>query len=151
MWHDFFSSQLFGVIIGALITGGFAYFTMRHQLKHQEEIDAKIYNRDKRNETYLAIISFFQQLLDIEFDRSLHTIDQDFIKEYEQTKAMVYMYASQEIKENFPTFNQCFDNDPITNSYTKSELKDSFNEMLIQIFMELEADKNKEDKLCLKQ
>ena len=49
MWHDFFSSQLFGVIIGAVITGGFTwlldYFKGRRERKQ--------YLIHKREELYI--------------------------------------------------------------------------------------------------
>lgn len=150
-WSEFFSSQSFGVIIGTVIAGVFSYFTMRTQLAYQRQFEADTYNRNKRNETYLAIIKFFQRLLDVDFNRMLRSYDENIINEYERTKALVYMYASQEIKDIFPIFKQCFDTDYFTGTYTKEELQDAFNLMQIQIFVELESSKKPKGILkCLK-
>ncbi len=140
VWWQWLISLLCG-LAGAALGGYISYKTMLAQQDKQREFETDTYNRNKRNETYLAIIKFFQRLLDVDFDRMLRSYDEDIINEYEQTKAMVYMYASQEIKDIFPIFKQCFDTDHFTSTYTKEELQDTFNLIQVQIFIELESTK----------
>lgn len=51
-WGDFFSSQLFGVIVGALLTGGFTWL-LDHLRYYRER---KLHFCTKREETYLLAI-----------------------------------------------------------------------------------------------
>ena len=48
-WNDFFSSQLFGVVIGALMTGGFTW--LLDCLRYKRERKAHI--QQKREELYI--------------------------------------------------------------------------------------------------
>ena len=51
-WKDFLSSQLFGVILGSLLTAGFTCFLDWLKSKREE----KIHLREKREETYLKVL-----------------------------------------------------------------------------------------------
>lgn len=55
-WYDFFSSQLFGVILGALLTGGFKWLSdlFRSRREHKQHI------LFKREETYLETLDVLQ-------------------------------------------------------------------------------------------
>ena len=51
-WSDFFSSQTFGVIIGAVLTAGFTWFIEYLRAKRDE----KLHLKRKREETYTKIL-----------------------------------------------------------------------------------------------
>lgn len=141
LWNDFFSSQLFGVIIGALITGGFTW--LLDCLRYKRECKAQI--QQKHEETYLSVIRFFHSLLDVDFERMSKFLDNDVKKEYENVKAMVYMYASQAIRDLFPSYKDCFESDSISHKYQKQELQNTFNQILMQIFIETGTKKGKDN------
>lgn len=62
-WTDFFSSQIFGIIVGALITTGFTWFLdWRKSVREQ-----KFRSIEKRNEAYFAVFDVFWGVLDTNF------------------------------------------------------------------------------------
>ena len=54
-WSDFFASQTFGVIIGSLLTAGFTWFIEWRKAATEQ----KFHIREKREETYLKILSIY--------------------------------------------------------------------------------------------
>lgn len=65
-WPDFFSSQLFGIILGALLTGGFNWLLdlFRNRREHKRHI------RFRQEETYLEALGVLQ-----EYCEYAHSID----------------------------------------------------------------------------
>lgn len=58
-WSEFLSSQLFGIILGALLTGGFTCFIeWRKSVTEQ-----KLHLRAKREETYQRILLIYYRYL----------------------------------------------------------------------------------------
>lgn len=53
-WADFVSSQLFGIILGALLTGGFTWFIESQKASRDE----KIYLKRKRESLYQKMYDF---------------------------------------------------------------------------------------------
>ncbi len=60
-WSDFFSSQTFGVIIGAVLTAGFTWFIEFLRARSDE----KLYLKRKREEAYLSALEVFFDTMNI--------------------------------------------------------------------------------------
>ena len=88
-WADFFSSQIFGIIVGALITTGFTWFLdWRKSVREQ-----KFRSIEKRNEAYFAVFDVFFGLLDTDFNGVGEVYDEHIVGKYEKTRAAVFMYG----------------------------------------------------------
>ena len=82
-WADFFSSQIFGIIVGALITTGFTWFLdWRKSVREQ-----KFRSIEKRNEAYFAVFDVFFGLLDTDFNGVGEVYDEHIVGKYEKTHA----------------------------------------------------------------
>ena len=135
-WSEFFSSQLFGVIIGAIFTGGFTWFLDWLRSKRER----KFRFQDKREETYVDIIKVFHTLLDNNWQ--IYEVEKRVAVMIDEIKAKAEMYASQEIKSLMPSFYDFFHKDEAVLSIShernsKKELADIFNEILLQIMLEV--------------
>ena len=131
-WADFFSSQIFGIIVGALITTGFTWFLdWRKSVREQ-----KFRSIEKRNEAYFAVFDVFFGLLDTDFNGVGEVYDEHIVGKYEKTRAAVFMYGSKEMKKLLPPLKLHFENKIDRESY-KDEIQKIFNEIVVQIFIEL--------------
>ena len=93
---DFFSSQTFGVIIGAVLTAGFTWFVEFLKDKREE----KLYLKRKREETYLKILSIYyihNQEQNSPFNQLISTLPQMIEKIY----PAINMYGSKNIKKTY--------------------------------------------------
>ncbi len=105
-WADFFSSQIFGIIVGALITTGFTWFLdWRKSVREQ-----KFRSIEKRNEAYFAVFDVFFGLLDTDFNGVGEVYDEHIVGKYEKTRAAVFMYGSKEMKKLLPPLKLHFEN-----------------------------------------
>ena len=131
-WADFFSSQIFGIIVGALITTGFTWFLdWRKSVREQKNRSI-----EKRNEAYFAVFDVFFGLLDTNFAGIGEIYDEHIVGKYEKTRAAVFMYGSQEMKNLMPPLKLRFENKFDRENY-KDEIQQMFNKVVVQIFTEL--------------
>ena len=131
-WADFFSSQIFGIIVGALITTGFTWFLdWRKSVREQKNRSI-----EKRNEAYCAVFDVFFGLLDTNFAGVGEIYDEHIVGKYEKTRAAVFMYGSQEMKKLMPPLKLRFENNFDRENY-KDEIQQMFNKVVVQIFTEL--------------
>lgn len=89
---DFFSSQLFGVIIGALLTGGFALLLdwLRSEREHTQHI------RQKREELYIQILDVLM-VYNMSKHNSLQKQTQEVLVTINKLQAHVGLYASKKV------------------------------------------------------
>ena len=97
-WSEFLSSQLFGIILGALLTGGFTCFIeWRKSVTEQ-----KLHLRAKREETYIKVLDVLM--------RSDKCYREKYVdeKEYEEYKrlfndlqSLMLVYASSKIYKEY--------------------------------------------------
>lgn len=126
-WNDFFSSQLFGVIIGALTTGGFTW--LLDCLRYKRERKAHI--QQKREELYLKVCSVL-----MEHDK--YCRDQDWdeacLMIYNQIQAEMLIYASKNIYKQYYALDT-----EICSVYAKMKSKKQREEMSNKIADKVEA------------
>lgn len=131
-WAEFLSSQIFGIIVGALITTGFTWFLdWRKSVREQKNRSI-----EKRNEAYFAVFDVFFGLLDTNFAGVGEIYDEHIVGKYEKTRAAVFMYGSQEMKNLMPPLKLRFENKFDRENY-KGEIQQMFNKIVVQIFTEL--------------
>lgn len=131
-WADFFSSQIFGIIVGALITTDFTWFLdWRKNVREQKNRSI-----EKRNEAYFSVFDVFFGLLDTNFAGIGEIYDEHIVGKYEKTHAAVFMYGSQEMKNLMPPLKLHFENKFDRENY-KDEIQQMFNKVVVQIFTEL--------------
>ena len=95
-WSDFFSSQTFGVIIGAVLTAGFTWFIEYLRAKRDE----KLYVKRKREEVYLKLYDFLMRLeKDIRIRKNNYMSEET--KNYYNNLEMQTIWASNEVSEKF--------------------------------------------------
>lgn len=131
-WAEFLSSQIFGIIVGALITTGFTWFLdWRKSVREQKNRSI-----EKRNEAYFAVFDVFFGLLDTNFAGVGEIYDEHIVGKYEKTRAAIFMYGSQEMKNLMPPLKLRFENKFDRENY-KGEIQQMFNKIVVQIFTEL--------------
>ena len=98
-WSDFFSSQTFGVIIGAALTAGFTWLIEYLRAKREE----KLYIKRKREEVYLKLLDLLSEYIELHNDnKAPNDVEmKEFWVRYKQLRPAVKVYASQHIKEWF--------------------------------------------------
>lgn len=67
--QQFFSSQTFGVIIGAVLTAGFTWFIEYLRAKREE----KLYLKRKREEVYLKLLDLLSEYTELHRDNKTHS------------------------------------------------------------------------------
>lgn len=106
-WSDFFSSQTFGVIIGAVLTAGFTWFIEYLRAKRDEEL----YVKRKREEVYLKLLDLLNEYIELHNDnKTPNDVEmKEFWVRYKQLRPAVKVYASQHIEEWFlESLNETF-------------------------------------------
>lgn len=106
-WSDFFSSQTFGVIIGAVLTAGFTWFIEYLRAKRDE----KLYVKRKREEVYLKLLDLLNEYIELHNDnKTPNDVEmKEFWVRYKQLRPAVKVYASQHIEEWFlESLNETF-------------------------------------------
>ena len=123
-WAEFLSSQIFGIIVGALITTGFTWF-----LDWRKSVcEQKNRSIEKRNEAYFAVFDVFFGLLDTNFAGVGEIYDEHIVGKYEKTRAAVFMYGSQEMKNLMLHLNYVS-----RINLTEKIIKARFNKCLIRL------------------
>ena len=106
-WSDFFSSQTFGIIIGAVLTAGFTWFIEYLRAKRDE----KLYVKRKREEVYLKLLDLLNEYIELHNDnKTPNDVEiKEFWVRYKQLRPAVKVYASQHIEEWFlESLNETF-------------------------------------------
>lgn len=95
-WSDFFSSQTFGVIIGAVLTAGFTWFIEYLRAKRDE----KLYVKRKREEVYVKLYDFLMRLeKDIRIRKNTYMSEET--KNYYNNLEMQTIWASNKVSDKF--------------------------------------------------
>ncbi len=105
--QQFFSSQTFGVIIGAVLTAGFTWFIEYLRAKRDE----KLYVKRKREEVYLKLLDLLNEYIELHNDnKTPNDVEmKEFWVRYKQLRPAVKVYASQHIEEWFlESLNETF-------------------------------------------
>lgn len=89
-WSDFFSSQTFGVIIGAVLTAGFTWFVEYLRAKREE----KLYLKRKKEEAYLSALEVFLDTMNI-------VDDEKWAQNIKSTSAKIALYLPNDDMEEF--------------------------------------------------
>ena len=93
-WAQFFSSQIFGIILGSLLTAGFTWFVEWRKSVGEQ----KVHLREKREEVYLKACDILMRL-----DKCYREkyVEQDEYEEYKKLfndlQSHMLVYASSEI------------------------------------------------------
>lgn len=95
-WAEFFSSQLFGVIIGALLTGGFTW--VLDLLRDKREYQIKF--KEKRQETYLLAIDALLEY-SMYVQNNLTELVPKGIQKLNSLQAYIGLYASGKISDEY--------------------------------------------------
>ena len=95
-WNDFFSSQLFGVIIGALMTGGFTW--LLDCLRYKRERKAHI--QQKREELYIQAIDLLM-IYDVYTQNDKSEYFLEIAKRINELQAKIGIYASKEVSKRY--------------------------------------------------
>ena len=97
--QQFFSSQTFGVIIGAVLTAGFTWFIEYLRAKREK----KLYLKKKREEVYLKLLDLLSEYTELHRDNKTHSDIEikDFWEKHKKLRPEVKVYASQHIEEWF--------------------------------------------------
>ena len=93
-WSVFFSSQLFGIILGALLTGGFTGCWEWLQSERSREI----YIKQKREELYIAVC---QVLMEHEKYRRSHEWPQRCKTMFNELQGKMLIYSSKKIYDEY--------------------------------------------------
>ena len=103
---DFFSSQLFGIILGALLTGGFTGFLEWLQSKRSRGI----YIKQKREELYMAVC---QVLMEHEKYRRSHEWPKKCKTMFNELQGKMLIYSSKKIYDEYYKLDEeicnCYD------------------------------------------
>lgn len=95
-WSDFFSSQTFGVIIGAVLTAGFTWFIEFLRVRRDE----KLYLKRKREEVYVKLYDFLMRLeKDIRIRKNTYMSEET--KNYYNNLEMQTIWASNKVSDKF--------------------------------------------------
>ncbi|MBP3316577.1 MAG: hypothetical protein J6L70_03195 [Alphaproteobacteria bacterium] len=126
-WNDFFSSQLFGVIIGALMTGGFTW--LLDCLRYKRERKAHI--QQKREELYI-------QACHVLMEHDKYCRDHEWPKKckemFNELQGKMLIYASKKIYKQYYALDT-----EICSVYAKMKSKKQREEMSNQIADKVEA------------
>lgn len=105
-WHNFFSSQLFGVIIGAAITGGFTWLLDYFKSKRER----KQYLIQKREELYIKACAV---LMEHDKYRRDHEWPEHCKTMYNDLQGPMLIYASKKIYKKYYELDaeicECYD------------------------------------------
>lgn len=94
--QQFFSSQTFGVIIGAVLTAGFTWFIEYLRAKREE----KLYVKRKREEVYVKLYDFLMRLeKDIRIRKNTYMSEET--KNYYNNLEMQTIWASNKVSDKF--------------------------------------------------
>ena len=94
-WREFLSSQLLGVILGAILTGGFTWF-----IEWRKSVgEQKHHIREKREETYLGMLKILYLLRNEALNPKNKEISQMRKNEIEEYYAPINVYASKQVKD----------------------------------------------------
>lgn len=94
--QQFFSSQTFGVIIGAVLTAGFTWFIEYLRAKRDE----KLYVKRKREEVYVKLYDFLMRLeKDIRIRKNTYMSEET--KNYYNNLEMQTIWASNKVSDKF--------------------------------------------------
>ena len=94
--QQFFSSQTFGVIIGAVLTAGFTWFIEYLRAKREE----KLYIKRKREEVYVKLYDFLMRLeKDIRIRKNTYMSEET--KNYYNNLEMQTFWASNKVSDKF--------------------------------------------------
>lgn len=93
-WSDFFSSQLFGIILGALLTAGFTWFVDFLKSKR----DRGLYIKQKREELYINVC---QVLMEHEKYRRSHEWPKKCKTMFNALQGQMLIYASKKIYDEY--------------------------------------------------
>ena len=96
----FLESQLFGVIIGSILTGGFTWFIEWRKSIGEQRIRLK----EKREETYTMMLKAFQSLRNHYLKTKEFNIPDEIYINFEEICIALKMYASSNIKSKFESF-----------------------------------------------
>lgn len=97
-WAQFFSSQIFGIILGSLLTAGFTWFVEWRKSVGEQ----KVHLREKREEVYLEACDILMRL-----DKCYREkyVEQDEYEEYKKLfndlQSHMLVYASSEIYDEY--------------------------------------------------
>ena len=94
---EFLSSQLFGIILGALLTGGFTWFLEWRKYVAEQ----KNHLREKREEIYLKMLNILYILRNEALNTNNKDITQLRKQEINECYALINMYASKNVKEKY--------------------------------------------------
>ena len=89
----FFSSQLFGVIIGAILTAGFNWFIEWRKSKKEQ----KLHIREKREETYIAILNILYLLSNESLNFNNKDISEERKLQIDKYCPLINIYASKKV------------------------------------------------------
>ncbi len=95
-WNDFFSSQLFGVIIGALMTGGFTWLLDR--LRYKRERKAQI--QQKREDIYTQALEVLQEY-EISTKQVDNTSKRVAMQKIELLRSKIAVFASKSVSDKY--------------------------------------------------
>ena len=93
-WKDFLSSQLFGVILGSLLTAGFTCFLDWLKSKREE----KIHLREKREETYLKVLDVLTR--HEKCCREIYIREEEY-EEYDEVQVDFEPFTIEEVEEGY--------------------------------------------------
>lgn len=126
-WNDFFSSQLFGVIIGAMLTGGFTW--LLDYFKSKREYKQHI--KEKREELYI-------QACHVLMEHDKYCRDHEWPKKckemFNELQGKMLIYASRNIYKQYYALDT-----EICSIYAKMKSKKQREEMSDQIADKVEA------------
>lgn len=107
----FLESQLFGIIVGAILTGGFTWFTEWRKSVGEQ----KVHLREKREETYLRVIDVLTRHEKCYREkRVIEDEYEEYKKEFNDLQSYMMVYASPTIYKEY--YKLCND---ITDTYIK--------------------------------
>lgn len=107
----FLESQLFGIIVGAILTGGFTWFTEWHKSVGEQ----KVHLREKREETYLRVIDVLTRHEKCYREkRVIEDEYEEYKKAFNDLQSYMMVYASPTIYKEY--YKLCND---ITDTYIK--------------------------------
>ena len=107
----FLESQLFGIIVGAILTGGFTWFTEWRKSVGEQ----KVHLREKREETYLRVIDVLTRHEKCYREkRVIEDEYEEYKKAFNDLQSYMMVYASPTIYKEY--YKLCSD---ITDTYIK--------------------------------
>ncbi len=107
----FLESQLFGIIVGAILTGGFTWFTEWRKSVGEQ----KVHLREKREETYLRVIDVLTRHEKCYREkRVIEDEYEEYKKAFNDLQSYMMVYASPTIYKEY--YKLCND---ITDTYIK--------------------------------